>query len=75
MDTVPETFAALPAMFPITCAPGNASDDKVVRVLLIVAVIFEAVPVVFWLSIGTSAATIEDRVADVPSERRYLPAV
>ena len=75
MATVPVTLVASPAMFPVTCAPGNDSEGKVVRVLLVVAVIFEAVPVVFWLSVGTSAATIADRVATVPSERRYVPEV
>lgn len=34
-----------------------------------------AVPVVFWFSVGTSAAWIAASAAFVPSERRYCPAV
>jgi hypothetical protein len=45
--TVPVTFAALPLMFPLTCDPGKLNALKVVKVLLEVAVMFAAVPVVF----------------------------
>src|ERR1041385_1033628 len=36
-------------------------------------VIVEAVPVVFWLSVGTSPAWIDESVVCVPSLRRYVP--
>ena len=45
--TVPVTLAALPEMLPVTCDPGRLNTLRVVIVLLLVAVIFAAVPVVF----------------------------
>lgn len=52
MATVPVTLAALPLMLPDTCEPGKLSALKVVMVLLLLAVILAAVPVVFWLNVG-----------------------
>ena len=60
-------------LMPVTWPTGRLRDDRVFIVLLEVAVMFAAVPVVFWLRVGTSAATIADRDADVPLERRYFP--
>ena len=70
MATVPVTLVASPAMFPVTCDPGKDNAGRVVSVLFATAVTFAAVPVVFWLSIGMSAAWISDRLALVPSDLR-----
>lgn len=75
MATVPVTFAALPAMFPVTCDPGRLNAESVVKVAFDVAVTFEAVPVVFWFRVGTSAAWIALKAAAVPFDRRYVPEV
>jgi hypothetical protein len=42
--------------------------ESVVRVALLVAVMFDAVPVVFWFRVGTSPATIslKDGAPDEP---------
>lgn len=40
---------------------------------MVAAVTLAAVPVVFWFSVGTSAAWIADSTAAVPFERRYVP--
>lgn len=42
---------------PVTCVLGRERELRVVRVLFDVAVMFDAVPEVFWLSVGKSAAT------------------
>jgi hypothetical protein len=43
---------------PVTCEYGSDKEDNVIRLLFEVAVMFEAVPVVFWFSVGMSATTI-----------------
>jgi hypothetical protein len=73
--TVPVTFAALPAMFPVTCDPGSDNAERVVNVEFVVAVTFAEVPVVFWFRVGTSAACIADSAAAVPFDLRYVPDV
>src|SRR5271165_5120191 len=45
-------LAAFPALSPVTCEPGKLKAERVVSVELEVAVMFAAVPVVFWLSVG-----------------------
>ena len=52
MATVPVTLPALPEMLPLTCEPGKLNALKVVKDELLVAVMFAAVPVVFWLNVG-----------------------
>ena len=52
MATVPVTLAALPLMLPDTWEPGRLRALKVVMVLLLLAVILDAVPVVVWLNVG-----------------------
>ena len=54
--TVPVTFAAFPEILPLTCDPGKLNALNVVKVELLVAVMFAAVPVVFWFKVGTSPA-------------------
>ena len=46
------------AIMPVTCETGSESAESVPSVLLLVAVTFSAVPVVFWFSVGMSAATM-----------------
>ena len=52
----PLTCVAL--IVPATCPMGRESTESVVSVEFDVAVMFAAVPVVFWFRVGTSAATI-----------------
>ena len=68
--TVPVTLAAFPLMLPLTCEPGRLNALRVVNVLLDDAVMLAAVPVVFWLSVGTSAATIAAKRVFVPLDRK-----
>jgi hypothetical protein len=73
--TVPVTLAELPEILPVTCEPGKLKALKVVSVALVVAVMLAAVPVVFWLSVGTSATCMVFITTFVPLPRKYDPLV
>jgi hypothetical protein len=49
---------------PVSCEVGRLRADNVVSVLFVVAVIFAAVPVVFWFKVGKLPATAV--ATDVP---------
>jgi hypothetical protein len=67
--TVPVTFAALPEMLPLTCDPGKLKALKVVSVELLLAVMFAAVPVVFWLNVGqVNVPVLKSPDVGVPSK-------
>ena len=53
LDAVVATATA-----PVSWLVGRLSELNVTKVELLVAVILAAVPVVFWFSVGMSAATI-----------------
>jgi hypothetical protein len=49
--TTPVTFAEFPKIFPTIWEPGRLNADSVVSVELLVAVMLDAVPVMFPLGI------------------------
>jgi hypothetical protein len=73
MEMTPVTFAEFPDMFPVTCDPGNERFGRLVKVVLADEVMFAAVPVVLWFSVGTSAGVMA-RKAGVAAEPVVGPA-